>query len=232
MKKKKMKKLLHYFSKFELFLYLGSVTVITAAFLLFDRTDLMNFAASLVGVTSLILCAKGNPAGQALMILFSILYGIISFQCAYYGEMVTYVGMTLPMAVVSLVAWLRHPYAGKKSEVAVGRLSRGELPVLLLLTLGVTVLFYFILAFFNTANLFVSTLSVATSFLAVLLTARRSPYFALAYAANDIVLIILWTVASMEEVRYLSVTFCFLAFLCNDLYGFVSWQRMKRRQEE
>lgn len=77
-----------------------------------------------------------------------------------------------------------------------------------------------------------STISVTTSFLAVYLTFRRSPYFALAYAANDIVLIILWILASLYDIRYVSVVVCFIAFFANDIYGFVSWRKMKTRQQE
>ena len=71
---------------------------------------------------------------------------------------------------------------------------------------------------------------MTTSFLAVYLTFRRSPYFALAYASNDVVLIILWTLAAMADVTYLSVLICFVMFLVNDLYGFVNWKRMQKRQ--
>ena len=63
----------------------------------------------------------------------------------------------------------------------------------------------------------VTTISITTSFLAVYLTFRRSTYFALAYAANDIVLIILWVWASIYDVRYISVVVCFVAFFVNIL---------------
>ena len=56
--------------------------------------------------------------------------------------------------------------------------------------------------------------------------------FALAYAANDIVLIVLWMMASISDIRYISVNVCFVAFLFNDIYGYISWQRMKNRQSE
>ena len=75
---------------------------------------------------------------------------------------------------------------------------------------------------FNTANIVPSTISVTTSFLVVYLTFMRSPHFALAYAANDIVLLILWGLASMVDIRYLSVVVCFITFLINDVYGFMS----------
>jgi hypothetical protein len=86
------------------------------------------------------------------------------------------------------------------------------------------------LEYFGTANIVPSVISVTTTFIAVYLTFRRNPYFALAYASNDIVLIILWILASMEDIRYISVVVCFVAFLVNDIYGFLSWQKMKVRQ--
>ena len=192
----------------------------------------MTLAASLIGVTSLIFNAKGNPFGQVLMIVFSLIYGIISYSFSYYGEMITYLGMTMPMAAFALVSWLRNPYNGKKSEVKVNSLSKNEYVLMIILTIIVTLLFYFILKHFNTSNLIPSTLSVTTSFIAVYLTFRRSPYFAVAYAANDIVLIILWTLASFHSSEYISVAVCFAAFLANDIYGFISWQKMKIHQSQ
>lgn len=223
-------KVFKYFSKFEWALWGSSLFLIAAFYCLFDPSSPLALTASLLGATSLIFCAKGNPFGQVLMIIFSVLYGIISYSFAYYGEMITYICMTGPMAVFALISWLRNPYNGNKSEVKVNRLKRAEIVFMMILTLIVTVIFYFILKFFNTANLLPSTVSVTTSFIAVYLTFRRSPYFALAYATNDIVLIVLWAIATMENVSYISVVVCFITFLVNDLYGFVSWKRMEKRQ--
>lgn len=219
-----------YFTKGEIALWGISVLLVLVSFLVFDRENYLTLAASLIGVTSLIFNAKGNPFGQLLIVVFSILYGIISYTFAYYGEMITYLGMTAPMAVFSLVSWLRNPYKGNRAEVAVNHLKRREYGFMLGLTALVTVGFYFILAYFHTANLAPSTLSVTTSFLAVYLTFRRSPLFALAYAANDAVLIILWILAARSTLSYLSVVVCFVVFLANDIYGYVSWRKMEKRQ--
>ncbi len=226
-----MRKAINYFSKFELALWITSVLLITVSFLAFDRTNYLTLCASLIGVTSLIFCAKGNPVGQIFMIIFSLLYGVISYGFSYYGEMITYLGMTMPMAVFSLISWLKNPYKGKKSEVKVSKLKNSDKVIISALTVLVTTLFYFILSYFNTANIIPSTVSVTTSFAAAALTFRRSPYFALVYAMNDVVLIVLWVLASMSEPRYISVVVCFVAFFFNDVYCFVNWQKMKRRQK-
>lgn len=221
-----------YFSKTDVILWCSSVALIVISFCCFDRQNYLTLVASLIGVTSLIFNAKGNPVGQLLMIVFSLLYGIISYTFSYYGEMITYLGMTMPMAVFALISWLKNPYKGNMAEVEVNTIGKAEALLMWVLTAVVTVVFYFILNHFGTANILPSTLSVTTSFLAVFLTFRRSPYFALAYAANDVVLIVLWVLASLSDIRYLSVVVCFVAFLVNDIYGYISWQSMKRRQAQ
>ena len=226
-----MLKKLNYFTNFEKILWLCSVTLITVFFFLFSQSGYLSLVASLVGTTALIFCAKGNPIGQGMMIIFSIIYGIISYSFDYYGEMITYLCMSAPTALFSLIEWIRHPFK-KTAEVEVASLSPKKIAVVSLATVLVTVAFWFILDFLGNANLLVSTFSVTTSFLASYLTVLRSPYYALAYAANDVILIILWILATLEDISYLSVTVCFAVFLVNDLYGFISWQRMQKRQEK
>lgn len=226
----KRKKPAPYFSGGEIALWSVSSALILVSFLIFDRENYLVLCASLLGAVSLIFNAKGNPFGQLLMIVFSLLYGAISFSFSYYGEMITYLGMTAPMALFALVSWLRHPYGENRAQVTVNKLRGKEICFMTALTAGVTLLFYGILQALHTANLLPSTLSVATSFLAVYLTFRRSAWYALAYAANDIVLIFLWTLASLENSSYISVVVCFFMFLANDIYGFFSWRKMEKRQ--
>lgn len=227
----KIKNIFNYFTKFEKILWLSSTLLIIIAFLLFDKSNYLSLFASLIGVTSLIFCAKGNPAGQVLIIVFSIMYGIISYTFSYYGEMITYIGMTLPMAAISLISWLKNPYNGNKSQVKVGRMTGKATAIMLMFAVVVTVVFYFVLKYFNTNNLIFSTISVTTSFIAVYLTLKRSEFYALAYALNDLVLIILWGLASKYDMSYVSVMVCFVVFLVNDVYGFINWTNMRKQQE-
>jgi nicotinamide mononucleotide transporter PnuC len=230
---KKMKKwIFEYFTKREILLLALSYSAVIISYFLFDNSDLLTLTASLTGVTFLILNAKANPLGQFLTIVFSILYGMISYRFHYYGEMITYLGMTAPMALLALISWLKHPYKGKKSEVEVNTIHKTEWLFAFILTAAVTVVFYFILAALETPNIVFSTISVTTSFAAVYLTFRRSHWFAIAYAANDLVLIVLWTLASLTDRSYISVLVCFTVFFVNDIYGFINWGRIKKRQAE
>lgn len=216
-------------SKFEWCLWSVSILVILISSLFTGIEGLLSGCASLIGVTALIFVAKGMVTGQALTVAFSVLYGIISFAFKYYGEMITYLCMTAPMAVFSVVSWLRHPYKGS-DEVEISRLSLKVILGMIFSAVGVTVIFYFVLEALGNANLLVSTLSITTSWLASYLTFFRSPYYALAYAANDIVLIALWIFAAITDISCLSMVFCFVMFFANDIYGFINWKRMQKKQ--
>ena len=120
---------------------MGALLIIVVSNIFSANVNVLTLVASCVGVTSLIIAAKGNVWSQILMILFSILYGIISWQFHYWGEML------------------------------------------------------------------------------------RSSYYAVGYAANDIILIVLWIMATIKDPSYFSVTIIFTIFFFFDLYGFVSWRK-------
>lgn len=205
-------------------LWICSLIVIITSNFLSGSFDVLNLVAACIGVTSLIFAAKGNVWSQILLIVFSILYGIISWQFHYWGEMITYLGMTMPMAIWSTITWIKNPSASGK-EVEIQKLTRKHIFLLIISGMIVTALFFEILCALNTLNIVLSTVSVTTSFFAAALTMLRSSYYAMGYASNDIVLIVLWILASIHEPRYISVTIIFVIFFFYDMYGFVSWKK-------
>lgn len=217
-------------TKFERLLWLISFLVVLCSTLLADFSNPFYVISSLVGVTALIFVAKGDVLGQVLMLVFSVLYALVSFSFRYYGEMIICICMTVPLSVMSIVSWARHPYKESAAQVEVNSISKKETAVILLLAVIVTIAFHFILARFNTNNLVLSTVSIATSFLASALMFRRSCFYAVAYCLNDLVLITMWLSASVNDSEYLPMVVCFAMFFINDLYGFINWQKIKKSQ--
>ncbi len=219
-------------TKREWSIWLGSIIIVLISNLATKDFDLLTLVAALTGVTSLIFAAKGNVWGQVLMILFSILYGIISFRFRYWGEMMTYLGMTLPMAVWSTITWIENPSENNGNEVQIQSLSKKHIVALCISGIIVTAVFYYILKSFNTPNIIFSTISIITSFIAASLTMLRSSYYAVWYAVNDVVLIILWVLASLKDPAYIPVVVNFSIFFMNDMYGFMSWKQRELEQAE
>lgn len=211
-------------TKKEWILWMGSLAIVILSNLLSTDIDVLTLVSACVGITSLIFAAKGNVWAQILMVVFSILYGLISWQFRYWGEMITYIGMTMPMAVWSTITWIKNP-SESGQEVAIQKLTRKHVAGIAAAGVIVTAVFYMILKALDTPNILFSTISITTSFLAASLTMLRSSYYALGYASNDIILIIMWVLASIENPAYIPVVVNFIIFFFNDMYGFVSWKR-------
>ena len=208
-----------------------SVVVNIIAFALTGFKDPLTFVSAIVGVTALIFNAKGHVVGQMIPVVFAIFYSIVAYFFRYYSELITYACMNAPISILTVIAWIRNPF-GNSGQVTVATLTKKKIALMSALTVVVTVVFFFILRALNTPNLAVSTLSIATSFLACYLMLIRSPWYAVAFCANDIVLIVLWTLATVENLAYLPMVTCFVTFLVNDIYGFICWCRMKKAQKE
>ena len=226
--RRKMAKIFPKFSKFEICLWVVSMLTMTLGFIV-AKQGVLHFIASMVGVTGLIFHAKANVIGPILLVFFAALYGIISWQNRYYGEMITYLLMSAPMEIVAIIEWLKHPHQGSE-EVEICKLDKGKKIGVAISTVAVTVVFYFVLNALNTASVWVSTLSVTTSFLAVALTFFRSPYYAVGYLLNDAVLIVLWVIACGNDISNLVMVACFVMFFANDLYAFFNWRKLQNRQ--
>lgn len=217
-------------NKFEWILYLTSVVTIIVTYLVSGNSGLLEMITSLIGVTALIFVAKGLVIGQAMTVLFSVFYGIISLSFHYWGEMITYLFMSAPIALLATIEWIRHPYKNT-AVVEVNKVTKKHIATMSVLAFATTVAFYFILKAFDTPNLIFSTVSVTTSFCAAYLTYLRSPYYGVGYALNDVVLIVLWILASIKDISYLPMVLCFVMFLLNDLYGFYNWRRLRKQQK-
>jgi len=210
-------------------LWIVSLIIVAATSLMAPDVHPATFLGTLVGVTALIFMARGDVWGQILSAVFGVLYAVASWQCRYWSEVITYLGMSLPMSLMAIVSWLRNPFEGTQ-EVAIARLKPMQRALGVGLSAAVTAVFYFVLRAFDTPNLIVSTMSITTSFLAAYLSYMRSAWYALAYGANDVVLIVLWTLATVEDAAYAPMIACFAMFFINDLYAYVSWRRREKRQ--
>ena len=209
-----------------------SLFIVIVSNVLAGKMDPVNLAATCIGVTALIFVARGDVWGQILTVVFAILYGITAWRFRYWGEILTYLGMSAPIAAMAVVSWLKNPYNGNRNEVKIHRLNGKQKVFMIVSAAVVTGLSGILLAALNTPNLFFSTMSVTTSYLASCLTFQRSSWYGFAYACNDVVLIVLWVLASVEDITYLPMIACFGMFLVNDLYGFVSWKKREEKQKQ
>ncbi len=216
-------------TKFDICLWVVAFATIILTFFLTRSQDYMTLVSSITGITMLMFIVKGNVVGQFLTVIFSVCYGIVSYFTKYYGEMITYLGMSTPAAIYAIVTWLRHPYKDS-SSISIAKLNTKKVTIVGVISAAVTVAFYFILRALGTSNLAISTVSVALSMMAACFTVLRSPFYGLAYACNDIVRIVLWSMVAATDTSCLPIVVCFCLFFIYDTYGFINWTRMKKKQ--
>ena len=225
-----MMKLFKDWTDFEKVLLFGSIIVVSLVGIFF-KSDLLTTSCSIVGIITALLLAKGKNLGQVFGLLITILYSIVSFKNKYYGEVLIYALLMLPMYVIGIITWINHKNK-KTNSVEINSIKKKEWIIVSFVFALVFVGIYYLLKAFNTNELIVSTISVLASLFAVYLQIRRSKYSFSFYIVNDIILMFLW---GIPVVRGSFILFPMLLNptinLINDIYGFYNWKKTEKIQK-
>ena len=219
-----MKKLFKDWTKFEIGLLLTSIIVVLGSGI-FAKSNLLVIMSSIAGVSCALTQAKGKVISQFIGLIVVVLYSMVSFQNRYYGEVLIYVFLMFPLFVGGIISWIKN--VNKENDtVNKNDLKPKEWIVLAIISVVMFVVLYYLLKYFNTDQLLVSTLSMLTVLFATYLVARRSKYGFLFYMANDIILIILWGLPIIYGNLALIPMVCEPVInLINDTYGWRSWNK-------
>ena len=185
-----LKKLFYDWTKFEITLLVISLISVGITGIICN-SSLLTIICSIAGILCALTQAKGKVISQFIGLLIVVLYSILSFQNKFYGEVIIYVFIMFPLFISGIISWIKN-LNKETNTVTENKLHKKEWIVLTIISIVLFVLLYYLLKYFNTSRLLVSTLSLVTSLFATYLVARRSKYGFLFYIGNDIILFILW----------------------------------------
>ncbi|HKM20239.1 MAG TPA: nicotinamide riboside transporter PnuC [Candidatus Dojkabacteria bacterium] len=226
-----MKNIFKGWTTFEKILLFGSIILVSIVGVVF-KSDLLTTACSIVGITTALLLAKGKNLGQIFGLLIVALYSIVSFKNRYYGEVIIYLCIMLPMYIMGIVSWIKHQNK-ETDSVEVNTIKAKEWCIVSVVAVIAFVLIYFLLKAFNTDQLFVSSLSVIDSLFAIYLGVRRSKYSFYFYVVNDLILIVLWGIPVIGgNLVLIPMLFNPIINLINDLYGIYNWRKLEKIQKK
>lgn len=224
----------NYFSdwtKFELTFLICGLTASILSSILFNGTVIDTLYTSSYLITALLM-AKGKVECYFIGFVSVFFYGIVSYNQAYYGELLITIFLTFPIMIIGIISWLRHQDK-EEDVVIISSLSKKEITIALASQLILFWIYYFILKAFNTDLLVISSLSVVTSVLASYFEARRSELSLFCYIANDLIIITLWLIPIIGgDTTLISVLVGPVLLLINDIYGSYNWRRLKKEQAE
>lgn len=217
-----MKKLFKDWKPFEIGLLVFDIIAIGISSAI-AKSEILTILTSLAGVICVLLQAKGKVLSQFVGIAEVILYSILSYQNHYYGEIIIYVLVVFPMYVYGVFSWVTHKNE-ETDTVEPNQISKKEWIILTLASTIGFVALYYVLKYFNTSQLIISSLSMVTSLIATYLITRRSKYSFLFYIGNDIILILLWGIPIVQgEFYLLPILVENIILLMNDSYGLKNW---------
>lgn len=222
-------KLLKDWTKFEKILLYGSIFLVTLVGIIF-KSDILTTTCSIVGIITALLLAKGKKLGQIFGLLIVALYSIVSFKNGFYGEVIIYLFIMLPMYIMGIISWVKHQ-SKETNTVEVNEIKKKEWIIVSIVSVIAFIGIYFLLNLFNTKELFVSSLSVIDSLFAIYLGVRRSKYSFHFYVLNDLILILLWGIpVASGELLLIPMVFNPIINLINDLYGIYNWRKLEKMQ--
>ena len=216
-------------NKFEKCLLFISVSLVILVGIIF-KSDLLTTICSIVGIVTALLLAKGKNLGQIFGLLIVALYSIVSFRNKYYGEVIIYLCIMLPMYIIGIISWIRHQNK-ETNTVEVNSIKLKEWITVSVVSVLAFIGIYFLLKIFNTSQLFISSLSVIDSLFAIYLGIRRSKYSFYFYVLNDLILIALWGIPVLGgSLVLLPMVFNPTINLINDIYGIYNWKKLEKIQ--
>ncbi|MDD4350956.1 MAG: nicotinamide riboside transporter PnuC [Clostridia bacterium] len=218
-------------TKFELILWASCIVAVCTISIIF-KSGVLIATCSLIGAASTFLQAKGKAVAQIFAIITVVLYSLVSYAQGLYGEVLTYVVLMLPLAIASLISWVKN--TDEEKTVKVRELNKKQLMMLPLYFVAEFVVVYFILKAINTSFLFASTLSVATSVISVVLMIIRSKYGFVSFFIDEMTSIILWSfpIIVLGNLTLLPLLINPIVNSINHLYGWKVWSAKIKRQRE
>lgn len=223
-----IKKLFYNWTKFEILLLVISIISVGVTGILCNSSILTQLC-SITGILCAITQAKGKVISQFIGLVIVVLYSILSFQNKFYGEVIIYIFIMLPLFISGIISWIKN-LNKETNTVNENTLHKKEWIILTIVSIVLFVILYYLLKYFNTNQLLVSTLSLVTSLFATYLVARRSKYGFLFYIGNDIILFILW------GGQIIKGDFALIPILVNPIINFINdsyaWKSWNKREKE
>ena len=225
-----VKNLFKNWTGYEIFLIIIGI-VLPVSFSIVFGSSVIECITAALSIVVAVLFTKGFYWGYILAIINLCFYSIVEYGAGFYGELFINWGLYFPMYVFGLFEWLKHQDKEKSTIIIRKKMSKKEYIILIASQVVCCVPYYFILASLNATNPIVGALSIAASFVAAYLSARRSLYCFVGYIVNDLVCIVLWTVQTITvDVACITVLLSPALLLLNDIYGVFSWYKLRKQQ--
>ena len=210
-----------------LFAGLLTTVILTIVFM----SDWLVVVCCVLGIFTVFTQAKCKISTKVFGALWMAFYIFLAWRNSYYGEVIIYLVLMIPLYVYGTIHWLGHRDKVGNTVIVRKSLPKSEWVVICVCLVGLGFGTYFLLGFFNTAQMIASTISVVLTVLAVYLLARRIKCNQIVFLVNDFELGFLWLLAiSAGDLSLIPFVVMCAFFVVYDIYGFFQWTRLEKKQ--
>ena len=221
-----VKKYFKELNKFDICLLSAAVILILGVGTIL-KCNFLTIICAFIGFFSAFNQGKGKVIGQIIGLAVCVLYSIVSYQNKYYGEVIIYIVIILPLYSIGIYTWMKNKNE-QSSRVNQSEISKNEWLIIALTSILLYYLLYLLLKYFNTNSIYISTLSMVINLIATYLLVRRSRYSFLFYIVNAVILFTLWTIPVIDgDIMQIPLVFDALLLFANDIYALKNWIKNK-----
>ena len=207
-------------------LYLLALTIITAYISLSWGDPWYGTLSTISGVLCVVLVAERKLSNYAWGIINCALYGLLSYNNQFYGDMSLNWFIYLPFQFIGFYLWSSRIEAGNVKVQALNTiqiLSGIPITVVMIGTLA------FILKHFGGANPYVDSANTVLSIIATVLMAKCYREQWLCWILVNVTGIVMWGVAAYQSGGAgVAGLIMWLAFFVNSVYGYWQWTKQSK----
>lgn len=202
-------------------------TIINIAVLVYSKEGFLGFTASMTGMFSVILVAKGKISNYYFGVINVVLYGFISYKSRYYGEAMLNIFYFLPMQITGFLMWRgSNAESAENQEVKAEKMTIKEIIIWSVLSAAAVIIYGILLKKLNNTLPMADSFTTVLSVTAMILMVKRYIEQWIVWIMIDIVAIYMWLFIKSDY----NITIMWTAYLVNAVYGLYNWVKLYKKE--
>ncbi|MEE4196925.1 MAG: nicotinamide riboside transporter PnuC [Bacteroidales bacterium] len=225
-------RILKYFDDWDLFekIWLSFFTLLILTLSIYWEDDLVGVVASLAGIWSVVLVAKGKIINYYFGIINVLAYAFVAYNQKYYGEVMLNMLYFFPMQFVGFYLWSKKRVSPKKDDVKVNYMTQTQRLVWFGVTVIGTIVYGLVLKRLEGNMPFLDAASTVMSVIAMMLMVHTFVEQWILWILVDVVTIIMWIVVLLNGGNDIAILVMWVAYLINAIYGMSHWIKLAKKK--
>ena len=182
----------------------------------------LSIAASLTGVTCVILCGMGKMSTYIFGTVNVVLYAIVAWQAKYYGDVMLNLLYYFPTNILGWFVWKKN-IDETKQEVTKKRMTPLQDLIVVIISAAGIAGYSFVLKMLGGNLPIVDSMSTVLSIVAQILMIKRFTEQWIVWIVVDAVSVLMWVVAYFGDGQSVAVLLMWIVYLVNAVIMFIKW---------